>query len=105
MSSVYHIHETFKELSSFTEFDPLNNYQWNKTKSDDNQEIDLSKFGKADYNTMNALVYRFEQKYENMKKDLPAKRPREEDEEEENTLNPLKKQKIDEDPNDILIEL
>jgi hypothetical protein len=48
VKSVFHLHNAFKEISEFVDFDPITNYQWNKDKFGDTlaPKETSSKYGK-----------------------------------------------------------
>jgi len=64
MSSIFHVQSAFDILSSFTEYDPIHNYTWNRKKSEKNTLApddleDLKNSGRSDMQHMSHLVSSF----------------------------------------------
>uniref|UniRef100_A0A6B2LI61 Mediator of RNA polymerase II transcription subunit 6 n=1 Tax=Arcella intermedia TaxID=1963864 RepID=A0A6B2LI61_9EUKA len=68
-SSVFHLHEAFNTLSSFTEYDPLCNYSWNKKKSESSLQPDprknLEYLGHINTDHLTSIVSAFPKRFEN----------------------------------------
>jgi len=63
VSSVFHVHSAFNILSTFTEYDPIHNYAWNRKKSDKTVAVDpvedQKNWGTADKEHMDHLMIGF----------------------------------------------
>jgi len=75
MTSIFHLQNSFKIFSTFTEWDPIKDYSWDRKKSEDVEKKDdlerLKWEGRADISHMHYLISEWD------KKIAPKKRPRE----------------------------
>jgi mediator of RNA polymerase II transcription subunit 6 len=86
VKSVFHLHNAFKEISEFVDFDPITNYQWNKDKFGDTlaPKETSSKYGK-DPKKVEQVLRTLAQKYPLPKPPQPANAPN------ASATNPLKR--------------